>query len=59
MKYVMAKAGINIDIFGAHSCRSASTSSMKSVLAIAGINIDVFGAHNCRSALTFSMDTKV
>jgi hypothetical protein len=55
MKFVMVKASINIDIFGAHGCRSALTSSMKFVMVKAGINIDIFGAHGCRSALTSSM----
>jgi hypothetical protein len=41
---------IEEDIFGTHSCRSASTSSMKFVMVKAGINIDIFGAHGCRSA---------
>jgi hypothetical protein len=47
--------GINIDIFGAHSCRSALISSMKSVMVKASINIDIFGAHSCRSASISSM----
>ena len=53
MKSVMVKASINIDIFGAHSCRSASISSMKSVMAKADINMDILGAHSCRVSFDF------
>lgn len=52
MKFVVVKAGINIDIYGAYSCRPASTSSVKYVIVNVGFNIDIYGAHSCRSAST-------
>lgn len=60
MKVIMAKTGINIDIFGKHSCQTASTSSRQSVMAKSGINIDLFGAYiySCRSASTSSIGQK-
>ena len=46
----MAKAGININMFGTHSCRSASMSS----LAFSGVPINnIMKSVGWNSALTF------
>lgn len=50
VKQLMTKAGININVFGTHSCRSASTSS----LAFSGVPINnIMKSVGWKSASTF------
>ena len=50
IKCIMGNAGINIEQFGAHSCRSASTSSA----AVKGLQLDtIIRAAGWKSASTF------